>query len=108
MALCSVLGIWMMLSSLPTQMPMHWNIEGQVDRFGTHTEFMMLCLLPLGLIVLFMILPFIDPKRANYKKHLKAYTVTKFVTVLFFIGLNWLIVLNVKGIIQGIDNLIID
>jgi len=53
--------IW---NELPEQVPMHYNINGEADRYGPATELF----IPLGLLVLlpyllFLIVPIIDPKR---------------------------------------------
>ena len=48
---------------LPEKVPVHWNIEGQVDRYGDKSELILIpLLLPLLIYVLFTIIPKIDPK----------------------------------------------
>lgn len=107
LVLCSSLGVWLMLPTLPTQIPMHWNIEGQIDRYGTQSEFMLLSLLPLGMMLMFIVLPYFDPKRANYKKHTKAYATTKYVITLLMVGMSWVTIFYLKGFVQSIDTFVI-
>lgn len=104
-ALCSFLGVWLVLPTLPAEIPMHWNLEGQVDRFGTRSGFMMLSLVPLALMIMFIVLPYLDPKRANYKKHSKAYAATKYVVTLLMIAMSWITILYLKGFVQSVDTI---
>jgi uncharacterized membrane protein len=53
----------------PDQIPVHWNIHGSVDRYGSKAEgLLMLPALALGLYLLMRILPKVDPGRANYAR----------------------------------------
>ncbi|MFI3237705.1 MAG: SdpI family protein [Lachnospiraceae bacterium] len=54
--------------SLPDQIPMHFDFQGNVNRYGDKSELLFLALLPLGMFFLFMILPKIDPKGKSYEK----------------------------------------
>lgn len=105
--LVSALGIWLVLPSLPDQIPMHWNLQGQVDDYGSKAGFMGLSLLPLGLLLMFVVLPYIDPKRENYDKHAKAYAISKYLVVLLLVSISWITVLFLKGVIQEVDTIII-
>lgn len=54
---------------LPERMPMHWNIAGEVDRYGSRAEGALL--LPLVMVAtwaMMRVLPRIDPRRASYAK----------------------------------------
>lgn len=52
---------------LPAQVPMHWNITGEVDRAASRLEgVLFLPLLSLGMWLLLLVLPRIDPRRASY------------------------------------------
>ena len=49
--------------SLPKKVPMHWNFNGEIDRYGDKTELaIMALLLPLVVYILFLVIPKIDPK----------------------------------------------
>jgi len=48
---------------LPEKVPMHWNINGDVDRYGDKLELLLIpILLPLLVYIIFLIIPKIDPK----------------------------------------------
>ena len=48
---------------LPEKVPMHWNINGDVDRYGSKYELLLIpILLPLLVYLVFLIVPKIDPK----------------------------------------------
>ncbi len=58
----------------PARIPVHWNLSGQVDRYGGRFEGLLaLPLLALGLYVLMLVIPRIDPGRANYARFRGAY-----------------------------------
>lgn len=53
-------SIW---NQLPDKIPLHWNIEGEIDRYGEKYEIILIpILLPLMTYILFTIIPKIDPK----------------------------------------------
>jgi len=65
--------IW---GQLPDKVPVHWNIKGEVDRYGSSTELILMALLPLFVYLIFLIVPKIDPKKKLHKmgnkfQHLK-------------------------------------
>jgi len=69
-------------SGAPDRIPVHWNIDGQVDRYAGKFEGLLLMpLAALGMYALMLVLPRIDPGRANYPRFAGAYTVIR-VTVL--------------------------
>lgn len=54
---------------LPERMPMHWNLAGEVDRYGGRTEgALLLPLMMLAMWGMMRLLPTIDPRRASYAK----------------------------------------
>lgn len=55
-----LLFIW---NELPEKVPLHWNLKGEIDRFGSKAELILIpILLPLLIYVIFLIIPKIDPK----------------------------------------------
>ncbi len=74
-------------SSAPEQIPVHWDISGRVDRYGGKFEgLLLLPLLALGLYLLLLFLPRIDPRRSNYARFRNAYLTVR-VAILVFIAL---------------------
>lgn len=58
-----------------TPVPIHWNVQGEVDAYGS--KFWGLLLLPLvntGIVALFAVLPRIEPRQGNIIRSQKAYT----------------------------------
>jgi uncharacterized membrane protein len=69
---------------VPDRLPVHWNLQGEVDRYGGKFEgLFLLPLVTLGLYILLMLLPLIDPGRLNYQNFRKAYNAIRIVLVLF-------------------------
>lgn len=69
---------------LPDQVPGHWNIHGDVDKyyprmFGAFFP----PLLAIGIYILMLITPYLDPRRDNYVRFSKAYTFLRWGLVLF-------------------------
>ena len=59
---------------LPAKIPTHWNLYGEVD--GWSSKGFGVWFLPfftLGLFLLFIVIPFIDPRRENYEKFFEVY-----------------------------------
>ena len=60
---------------LPTQVPMQYGLDGHVNSYGSRNYLWLLATaLPLGVVLLFSVLPRLDPKRrldgasANFQK----------------------------------------
>lgn len=59
---------------LPDRVPVHWGVNGQVDRYSSRVQGVWL--LPLVMIAIWLLmrfLPRIDPRRANYDKFADTY-----------------------------------
>jgi uncharacterized membrane protein len=75
----------------PESMPVHWNLAGEVDRYGGRAEGLLAVpLIALGLYALLLWLPRIDPRRENYEKFAATYltlrwSITLFLAVLYAI-----------------------
>ena len=69
--------------SLPEQVPLHWNLEGEIDRYGSKKELIIIpFLLPFLTYLIFLVVPYIDPKK-KIELMGKKYHQLKFVLVLF-------------------------
>ncbi len=72
--------IW---NSLPTEVPIHWNIKGEIDGYGSKDQLILLLfLLPVLTYVLFQIIPLIDPKKKVEKMGNKFYHLKFFMVFL--------------------------
>jgi uncharacterized membrane protein len=62
----------------PDRIPVHWNAAGEVDRYGGKFEgVLLLPLIAAALYPLFLLLPRIDPGRANYATFAKVYALIR-------------------------------
>lgn len=53
--------IW---NDLPAEVPVHWNLNGEVDRYSTKSELVLIpILLPMLIYIILLIAPSIDPKK---------------------------------------------
>lgn len=72
--------IW---NQLPEKVPLHWNIKGEIDRYGEKIELIIIpFLLPLLLYIIFLVVPKIDPKNQLNKMGNKLQTI-KFLLTTF-------------------------
>ncbi|HWP96560.1 MAG TPA: SdpI family protein [Syntrophomonadaceae bacterium] len=74
---------------LPDQVPRHWNIHGQVN--GYFSRFYGAFFAPTLVVALYLLLlfvPVLDPKRENYPRFLRSYTLIRWLLVLFM-SLMW-------------------
>jgi uncharacterized membrane protein len=86
--------IW---NQLPEKVPMHWNIKGEVDRYGEKIELIIIpILLPLLVYIIFLIVPKIDPKNKLNKMGNKLQTI-KFLLTTFMSILALFIIYTAKN-----------
>ena len=102
----STVGVIFIYSSLPMQIPVHWDINGDVDRYGNRINIIYLALIPVLIYILFLILPVIDPRRKNYNKHKKAYRITKYAVILLMLSISWISILYTLEIISDVTRLL--
>ena len=72
-------------SQLPagTEIPVHWGIDGQPDRYGGVFEgLFLLPLITAGVVALLYAVPYIEPRRFNLQQSLKPYYIVWILTVL--------------------------
>ena len=91
----------------PDQVPVHWGIDGEVDRYSSKTSVLFLAAVPLFICILFYLIPMIDPRRKNYRYHTKAYHVCLSLTVLLLIVFNWVSSLIALGYQFDISQIIV-
>jgi uncharacterized membrane protein len=69
--------------SLPDRIPVHFNLEGEPDRWGGKFEgLLLLPLLALGIYFVALLLPRIDPGRANYARFAGVYALIRLLVTL--------------------------
>jgi uncharacterized membrane protein len=78
--------------------PVHWNAAGEVDRYGGKVEgLLVLPLVSGGVVLLFTLIRYIDPLRANIERSGKAYRAVLLGTLFFLAVLHVGAVLNAVG-----------
>lgn len=84
-------------NQLPEQVPLHYNLKGEVDRYGDKSELVMIpILLPLLIYVIFLAVPYIDPKKQIQKMGNK-YDTLKLILTTFMSGLALFIIYTAKN-----------
>ncbi|MBI1212766.1 MAG: DUF1648 domain-containing protein [Alphaproteobacteria bacterium] len=80
------------------QIPVHWNLHGQVDRFGSKTEGLLI-LPAMGVFFTFVMwfLPRVDPRRANLERSAKMWNALSIAVVALLAYVHVLIVLKAIG-----------
>ena len=91
-------------SELPEKIPLHWNLKGVADNYGSKW---IMPVLNLVIYILMLVIPYIDPKKTNYKKFENTYYIFRIILVSFFSALQFIIVLNAKGIIINIERFVV-
>ena len=83
----------------PAQLPLHWNAFGEIDRYGNRLEgVLLLPALALGVYLLLLVLPRLDPGRANYAQFAGAYAAIRFAALaLLILYYGWPLVSLVDG-----------
>jgi len=79
--------------SAPDAIPVHWNVNGEVDRYGGRFEGLLL--LPLAALVIYLLmryLPRIDPLRANYARFSGAYTAIRAAVLALMAGIYGMVI----------------
>ena len=75
----------------PERVPIHWNVAGEVDGWGSRwVGAFMLPAVIAGMYLLFLAIPYLDPKKDRYEQFRKVFHIFKgfivvFMAVLFFI-----------------------
>ena len=93
-----VIGIYL-YPQMPERMASHWNARGQVD--GYIPKFWGLFLIPLtsvGLLLLFIIIPKIDPLKHNIEKFRKYYDIFVLLLIIFLLYIHFLTILWNMGV----------
>ena len=99
--------LWYLWDALPEQVPMHWNINGEIDRYGSKAELWIIPFaLPFLIYVLMIVIPYIDPKK-KIKEMGGKYQQIKFALTLFMSALAVYLIYTSMGESQQDANIII-
>jgi uncharacterized membrane protein len=91
------LGLWLW-GQLPEQVPVHWNIRGEPDRWGSPaTAVFLIPAIGFWLAVLLAVLPKLDPKRDSHALHGSAYRLTGNAILVFLAALHGVVLAASAG-----------
>ena len=98
LVVASVVASVIAYPSMTERVATHWNMQGEVD--GWSSRFIVAWIIPLVMavmLVIFRILPHIDPRRASYEKFRGAYDGIVITTLAFMFGLHILLLASATG-----------
>jgi len=85
-------------SVFPDTVPVHWGVNGQVDRWGSKFEGAWLMpLIGAGMYILFIIIPMIDPKKEKYQQFFNVYLMFRNLIILMMLSIYIIASLNTLG-----------
>ncbi len=92
----------LLYQQMPSQVPSHWNINGEVNGYSSRlTSVFLFPAMNLVLYFIFLFIPQIDPSRKNYAKFSTSYIVMRWAVHLFFTFVYLFILFNALRITQG-------
>lgn len=63
-ALLPAIYLAMIWEALPDKVPLHWNLRGEIDRWGSKNELLLIpFILPIPTYLLMTVVPYLDPKK---------------------------------------------
>ena len=57
------LATFLLYPRLPEQIPLHWNVSGEIDRYGSRENVFVMPAVMVGIVLLSGVLPWLSPKR---------------------------------------------
>ena len=86
----SFIGQLIIYPRLPEQVPVHWNANNEIDGWAGKGSALLMGLLPLLMLLLFIAVPKIDPKKENFVKHAGVYQMFAEMMTVFMGGVSWM------------------
>ena len=93
----AIISSFYFYSHFPERIPTHWSFAGEVDGWGTRSTAFIIPAVMAGMYLLFMVLPFLDPKKERYEQFRKVYHIFKSSIILFMAVIYFATSLNVLG-----------
>lgn len=85
-------------TTAPEQIPVHWNLRGEVDRYGGKVEgLLLLPLMTAGLYLLLRFIPSLDPKKENFAQFGSVYSIIRVATTVLLAIIHFSIVCIALG-----------
>ena len=80
----------LLLHRLPDRIPMHWNLRGEIDAWGSKYHLIWIGALPVAMWTLLTVLPALDAKRKYSAKLTPGYRVIRTAVVGMMIAVGWI------------------
>ena len=91
-SVASWVAVLLALPRLPKEIPLHWNIGGEIDGWGARFHLIWLGALPFVTWALFTFLAVLDPKRENYQGFAQVFRVLRALLVFLLMTIHWIMV----------------
>ncbi len=94
-----ILSAFVLYNKLPQRIPMHWNINGVVDRYVAKSicNVLIIPLTTAGLYLLMLFIPYMDKKKYKYEKFLNIYYIIRLSVIIFMAAMYVVIILSSLG-----------
>lgn len=94
-------------SSAPERIPLHWDLYGRPDGYGGKAEGLLaIPLLALGVYLLLVLLPRVDPGRANYASFAGAYAILRLSIIAVLAAVYSIIHTWIRGVALAVETLV--
>ncbi len=93
--LAPVVYLAVLWKELPDSVPVHWNLQGEVNRYGSKTEILIITFLPFILYLLFFAFPKIDPKN-KLKNMGSKYSGLRTIVIVFLAAISMMVIYTAK------------
>ncbi len=92
LVLISILGTIYFYDNLPEIIPIHWNIDGEIDGYAPkQVGAFLLPIISLIVALIFVAIPFVEPNKKNLKKFMKQYNIMAILLIAFLAYLHYLV-----------------
>lgn len=106
LAIAPLIFVVAIYQQLPLEIPVHWNMNGEIDGYGPRWMQLMFATIGLGVYGLMFIVPKIDPKRSNIAKFAGKYQWLRLGIQVFFAALIVLTTFVSLGVALDVDTMI--
>ena len=106
LCLVNLAGHLYLYPSLPDTVPIHWGFDGQPDGWGGKSSILFTASLPFAMLLLFAVLPRMDPKGKNFQRFQPVYRIFLILLTVFMCGVSWLSELTVYNVLPSGGSLV--
>jgi uncharacterized membrane protein len=94
----SIVASFYFYALFPDRVPVHWDFSGNVNGWGSpFSAAFMIPIMLIGMYLLFLFMPLIDPKKERYGEFRRAYHIFKAVMIFFLALIYFIASLNALG-----------